>query len=328
MADGGTQTAATDKATVLRGNLAMLVTVLVWGSQRPITDLLLRDFDAWQLSLWRNWFAFPFMILLFAIPLFRGWKIPEIGKWKLFRYLMILGFLSSVGFGVLNTFGVDFAGPIQTSILGCATPIIAAIVAWIIRGTRPEKGVGIALIFVVGGALVAVFGGDRDFSDDSDRTVTALITGGVLIILATSCWQVYSIKAQDWLKGWGQRQITGAPMCLGAIQLTLICWFFSGFNVTEFPPPVPKDATTAGLFFYVAMGSIIIGTVAWNYGVKALGSVVAAIYLNLAPVVSIALAVAMGATLHVEEVVGAVLIVAGVAFTQRKLWRRNQPGLD
>jgi len=65
------------------------------------------------------------------------------------------------------------------------------------------------------------------------------------------------------------------------------------------------------------------GVLLWNFGVRRLGIVVASIYLNLIPVISVLIAVALGYEARWEQLVGGALVLAGVAWSQVR-GRRHQ----
>ena len=205
------------------------------------------------------------------------------------------------------TLGVRYSHPVTAAALVACTPLVAGFVAWMLQGVAPTRGL------LLGGGL-AILGGALASIDLATGTL-GLRGGEFLILMATFSWSWYSLTAQRWLAGYSQFSITLYSIVpAGLILCTLYgLALLGGLAAAEFPPPRRLDIL---LMLSISLGSICIGTVCWNFGVGRVGVVVAAMYLNLIPVVAVLVAMGFGVRPRAEQLLGGVVVLAGVSLAQ------------
>ena len=170
-------------------------------------------------------------------------------------------------------------------------------------GTRP------ALALAFAGGLLAMV-------DWHAAESPLMFRGGeILLLLSTVCWCWYSVEAQRALAGMSQVQITFLTMIPASAVLTLAYLAAGLLGAAHLPMPKPTSSDLA-IFLYMGGAVAGLGVMLWNFGVQRLGVVIASIYLNLIPVVAVAISVAFGTRLRVEQLIGAILVLAGVALSQ------------
>ncbi len=83
---------------------------------------------------------------------------------------------------------------------------------------------------------------------------------------------------------------------------------------------------------WIVVVLVAIGLIAWNHGVNRSGIVVALIYLNMMPVVAIAITALLGTPPRLFQIVGGGLVIAGVLQSQLRRLRKARiaavPGED
>jgi drug/metabolite transporter (DMT)-like permease len=292
-------------------NLGLLLTVLFWGGQVPVLDALLQSYGPWFIAALRYGIALPVFWLLLQV--FESGPPRPLGlPW--YR-LTALGF-GMAGFTILFTFGIRYSNPVTAAVIAAAQPLVAGIVAWVMTRQPLAPGMPLALLLAIVGALLATI-------DWTARPLSlGFGVGELLIIAASVCWSWYSLAAQDWLAGHSQLRITGATM----LPATLICLAVYGLALMTGAGrlPVAPDWGQLGLMAWAGLGAAVAGIFFWNYGVRYLGLVVASLFLNLIPIVAIAIATLFGAKPGVAQLAGAALVVAALIQAQLRSFARRR----
>lgn len=289
-------------------NLGLFLTAIFWGSLVPILSSLLERWDPYFLSALRYGLPVPIFLVLVWIreP---GPLIPP--GTSLRRLLALGGALAA--FSTLYTVGVAHANPITAAIVSACSPIVAGIVAWIGTRTPPQRTLYLAVPLAVAGGVLSTL-------DITGIGASVRLGGGEPLIVAGSvCWACYSIGAQRWLGHWSLIRISALTITPCAVLL--VAWY-GMLRLAGLTRPLPTAwAADVPSLAWVTFAAVVAGILLWNHGVRILGVVVAALYLNLIPVVALVVAAWMGTRPRLEQLVGAALVVAAVA--QAQLRRRS-----
>jgi drug/metabolite transporter (DMT)-like permease len=78
----------------------------------------------------------------------------------------------------------------------------------------------------------------------------------------------------------------------------------------------------------MVIGPVVLGLLLWNFGVSRFGIMVAALFVNLSPIVAVSLLALAGKPPTGAQVVGGLLVIGGVVWCEaRAMWRgRNSHG--
>jgi len=302
---------------MIAANFGLLLTAVAWGSMIPLINILVGTWDPIFLSALRYLLGAPILLLL--LWLFeRGPLWPAgVAAWRVW----LLGAVGIGLFAPLYTFGIANSNPFTAAVLSAAGPIIAAGVAWAAFRIPLERGMIPAVVMAVVGGVLATY-------DPSQAGNPFDLRGGEpLLILASICWTWYSLAAQRWLKGHSQLRITSITMLTGAIVSAAIYLAAAALNLAELPPPPPHGLRDVGLVTWMVLVSVVAGIFLWNYGVRVMGIVFAALFMNLVPVMAILMIAATGVEPTTMQLLGAGLVMGGVLQAQlRRLLsqRRNR----
>lgn len=121
-----------------------------------------------------------------------------------------------------------------------------------------------------------------------------------------------------------QLRITGLTLASGAVVITVIYIVLGAAGLAELPPEPPRDAIDVALLGWVVLMVVVLGVYLWHYGVRHVGVVVASLYMNLVPVVAVAITAALGTPPTWNQVVGGLLVVLGVAYIQLRSRQGDQ----
>jgi drug/metabolite transporter (DMT)-like permease len=282
--------------TPLADRAAILGTVLLWGTQIPALHALGARWDPFTLNIIRYLLAAAaFALILRAVPARAAGRLPP-------RRGLMLGALMA-GFGILFTTGAVIGDPVATATVAALMPLTASLVNWAMIGTRPAGRTVAALAFVVPGAALATPAGGGAGSHP--------VLGILLMVSAQATWALYSLQAQAWTPGWSQIARTAVSV---RASLPFHAAAFAAVAALGTARAAPADAMTldATLIVAVTLGPLVLGVVLWNTSVARLGLPVAALHLNLIPVVGIALAALLGAWPSAAQLAGAAIVVAAM----------------
>ena len=221
---------------------------------------------------------------------------------------------SMTGFAAFFTFGAAIANPITVSILAASSPIIAAFVTWATAGEKPSRGVLIGLACVLpGGLLVGV--------DWTAAGAQIVLTGGeIFVVLGIASWSWYSLKAQQWLSGCSALRISAISATAAAPIGLPLYGAAIAFGLT-YGNPLAASVTDVLFFAAICLGASALGVVGWHLGILNFGLVIAALHLNLIPLVGIGVAMALGVHPRLEQILGGLLVLLGVVLAQRITYR-------
>ncbi len=287
--------------TLLDG--ALLLMVLIWGSNFSVVKVALRDFPE---------IPFNAMRLLIGSAVFLGviwWqRDSERQQAPLSRtdWLQLL-FLGAVG---TFLYQLCFVGGVRRTsvangslIVGCSPILIALLSAWAgHERIKPVRWVG---VFLALGGLYLVVGRGAELSSQT-------LYGDALMLAGVSCWAVYSVASQPILKRHSALTVIGLTFSIGAAI----------YVVMMVPVLLRVDwsaisAQSWGLMVASALLALNLSYYIWYTGLKKLGGSRTSVYSYLTPVVAMVVAAAwLSEPISANQVAGAGAIFTGLLITR------------
>lgn len=295
----------------------LLLTAFTWGSQVPLTAVLLAHLPPFLLAATRYSLGAVVLMLMVASrepgPVFSpGLPWPRI---------FLLGGLGIAGFGACHTFGIWYSGPITAAAILATGPVVAALMDRILGGRRLPRITQLAVAVAVAGGLVAAFGGSGKGA--------ASHGGEVLILIGVVLWTWYSMQAQSWLAPLGLGQMRITMLTAGTAGLTL--WAIYGVTVATGVQPLPSawpPPSDFAILAYLVVFPTALSIFTWNLGAGRLGVTVATLFLNLSPVFSVLVGIAVGTEPTPAELIGGALAIAAVLLLQLGQLSRRPASVD
>lgn len=286
----------------LSAHVALATVVVFWAGAFPaIKALLDQGLAAQDIALLRYLVAAPG----FAFLLWRSGGLPGLTRADATR-LAAAGLLVVGGYHVSLNVGTRFTTSGTAALVVALAPALTFALA---TGLGLERATvrrvsGLALAFA-GVAVVVLLGAGGELS-------LAGVKGPLIVLGAPLAFALYNVLLQPLLGRYGLVALTAASSLLGTVALLPLA------------RPATLDAVTGisagdgALVLYLGIICTLLGYVAWNVGLRGLGSTRAVTYAYAIPV----LAVAFGAVLLDERVTawlvaGGALVLAGVATAQR-----------
>jgi drug/metabolite transporter (DMT)-like permease len=301
--------------TSLRGAGLLLMAATAWGGLFPVAMVTLPVLDPFHMTAIRYGITaiiFVGLLVLAEGPL--ALKMEGRGA-----RAALLGTAGFAGLGLLVFVGLQHSRPEHGAIIMATQPLIAVVVAWLLRGVRPARAtlgfLGIALVgvllVVTKGRLTGLFAGGTGFGD-------------MLMFLGAVSWVVYTLGAADF-PSWSPLRYTALTCMLSLpaiLGLTAIATA-SGYVST----PSADDVESVGwqLVYIIGIASVL-GVLSWNAGNKLLGATNGVLFINFVPVTVFAIRIAQGHHFQPIEFVGAALVI-GALIANNVVVRRATPAL-
>lgn len=297
---------------------------LIWGSSFLFMKVALEGTDFGQVL----WIRLVLGALaLGAVMLITRSRVPRSkALWGHFAVVGVIG--SAIPFG-LFAWAEQYVDSGIASILNAFTPIMTAVMVTL--AFRVERVTREQIIGIVAGIIgVVIITGPWRFADTgSGAAPITELAGQIACVGAALCYGITFGYLRRFITPTGVSAVTTAFMqiSLGAVAVVLFTpWIMAS----------PMQLTLPVVLSLAALG--ILGTgfaYLWNINVLLVwGPTATSTVTYLTPIVGVLLGVTvLGETLHWHEPLGAVLVLIGILFAQRRIrvpdsWRRSPAGDD
>lgn len=284
---------------------AMLVAAtLIWSGNFVIGRAVRLDIPPLGLSFWR-WSLALALLMPFGLPeLHRQW--PFIRRhWAIFT---LLGLTGVATFNTAAYLALSATETINAVLMISVTPVLIVALSWLMfrDPVSPLQATGIAVS--LGGVLSIVSRGDT-----AVLLGLRLNPGDLWMVVAVSAWALYSTLL---------KRRPGGLSPTGQLTLLVLIGWIALIPVylgeVAFGRPMPLDAVSIGVVFYVAVFASLAAYFCWNGAVAAVGPNRSGLFLHLMPVFSTVLAIIfLGERFQAFHAVGIALILSGLVLTTR-----------
>ena len=274
---------------------------LFWAMNFVVGDRVIAEFTPLELTFLRWLGAFPILLVITL------WIERErLDKWRLARQEwwihVIQAVLGMVGYTLLLYAALDTTSPVNASVISAINPAVIALAAVVVLGERIRRGgvLGIAISFV-GVVVVVLFGGSNGIANVS------IAVGDLLMLGAILAWTAYVIIS---------RRIKTPPITATTVQVGISALMLAPVMAIVGIQATPSAEGWWGLAIIIVFPSAL-AYLLWNVAVTQLGPSRTGVFLNLLPVFTAIIAVTLGDALTVWQVIGGVIVLAGVYLTTR-----------
>ncbi|WFB49852.1 DMT family transporter [Vibrio coralliilyticus] len=291
--------------------LLPLFTVFIWGGNAIINKMAASVIEPSAMSFFR-WFFAMLVLTPFCLP-------PVIKQWNVIKpHLNKLAFLALLGM-VLNQSLGYYAGVTTTaSNMALITSLVPLLSVFM---SVPLLGKSISPLSIIGG-IISLAGlsfmlGQGDMVFFLHQRVTE---GDALMVLAAICYATYCVLIKRWrmpLSNWTLIYMQG----LFAVLILTPLWLSS-----EHLAPTPGSVS---LIAYASLAGSLLAPWMWVKAIDAIGADSSAMFMNLLPVVAVALAATLlGENIESYHVMGGIIVISGVILSQIKRVRRTDESLQ
>lgn len=292
-----------------RPELALLLTVLIWGLNFPVIKLPLEELPAFVVNALRFGFSVFVLGVMHARSAGAFWE--PVRRWPVrIALLGLLGYAAYQGFFIL---GIARTTAGNGALIMASVPIWTALGARLLGVERLPLGawVGLGIGFV--GTLFVVLGGSAEVSLSE-----AAFLGNMLMLGGAFTWAAYTVLMRPMMdRGASDTGIAFfAMMSAMPILWALGAWEWGDTNLLEI------SGTSWAAIVFSGLLSTGAAYAWWNQGVRALGPSQAAAWNNLVPVIAVAVGVLLlGETVSAMQLGGGAFILGGL-FVMRRARRR------
>jgi drug/metabolite transporter (DMT)-like permease len=286
---------------------ALLAVAVMWASTFTLFKIAWRDIDpvAFTGIRFASMVVFSIGLLLLTKQRVRPRRedIPLLVASGLTGY-----FLYQMGF----VLGLERTSALASAILISTHPIFSVVFMRVVRRERPARNevLGVAVAFLG----VAVF--LRFWSAFGPARPGDLYSLG-----AAAAFGAYGVINQPLNTRYSSRELMAYGLAVGGVLITLVA----------IPDMIRQDWSAVGapawtILVYAVVGPVYLAYTLWNWGIRRRGIPRTVVYGFLVPILGGALAVvALHEPLHVEQVIGAILVVAGLVLTRLPATRAPTP---
>ncbi|WP_226035383.1 DMT family transporter [Aquibacillus saliphilus] len=232
-------------------------------------------------------------------------------EWKAILSLSISGL---VLFNILVYLALNYTTSVNAAIVESSTPVFALLLGFILFNERFTK---VQLI----GVILSLFGVFSVITKGSLDVILSLSfnPGDIIMLGAMLTWAIYSIfiKQHTW-----KFPVMGGLLVMCVIAIVILV----PLSAIEYNKIASINWSTPVILGLIYLGVFpsLIALMAYNKGVSEIGPSKASIFLNLIPVFTMIGAVLfLGEIITWVQIVGGILVITGVAITNKKVNAKN-----
>ena len=285
----------------LNGNHYAILSMLLWSTGFPISEVLLDVWDPLSLTFVRLIGAGIFLgilTLLFSKPY-------DLTTWPL-KEAFLVGVIGT-GFGTaFMNFGFRYSNPFNIAVISTMIPLISMIMGTIQKTERLTSRMAAAIFLsLIGGIMISV---------SNLKNGSSFEGGEILMLISIILWTWSMRQAVSLLLPIPTLPRVTLTMLSGAVVLVPIMALVHWLGITELV--IFWSTTDIILVSWLSIFSIGLATVVWFFSAENLGPTVAAIHLNIVPFYVLIITVFMGGKILISQILGALLVGVGVVTAQ------------
>lgn len=286
---------------LVRGAGLLLVAGVAWGGLFPIALVTLPRLDPFYMTSIR--YGITAIVLLVLLAGIEGRDMLRV-EGKALR-LAALGSFGFAGLGLLVFVGLQHSRPEHGGIIMATQPLIAAIVAWQLKGTRPSHStLGFLALALAGVVLVITKGHFTGLSGGGTGW------GDLLMFFGAVSWVIYTLGAAEF-PSWSPLRYTTLTCALALptiFGLTLVATAFGYVAM----PSIEAVASVGWQLAYIIGVASLLAVLSWNAGNRILGAANGVLFINFVPITVFAIRIAQGHRFAPIEFVGAALVIGAL----------------
>jgi drug/metabolite transporter (DMT)-like permease len=283
----------------VKASLYLVLATLFWSGNYVVGEAAVASMTPLELTFWR-W-------ALAAVPLLLLAQFVEKPDWRavLRRWpaLLVLSMLGMSGYTLLLYGALGYTSAMNASLITAANPALIVVMAIILLGEKTTRLGWLGICLGLLGVLLVLTRGELQ------RLLSfTMNTGELLMIGAIIVWGFYTIIA---------RRLNLPAIAATAVQVVMATVSLAPFAIAlnvQFPDTPAEGWSLAYIAVFPSLGAYLL----WNLALKSTPPGTAGNYLNLMVVFTAVITVALGTPLTLVQVIGGLMVIAGVLLTGAK----------
>ncbi|AXY03313.1 DMT family transporter [Vibrio alfacsensis] len=282
-------------------------TVMIWGGNAIVNKMASSTIEPSAMSFYR-WLLSMVILTPFCLPaVLRQRHIIK-------PHLTKLAVLALLGMVLNQSLGYYAGLTTSASNMALITSLVPLMSVFL---SVPLLGKSISMLSIVGGVLslsgLAFMLGHGDIRYFFNQDITQ---GDSLMILASLCYAVYCVLLKRWKMPFNSMTLVYMQGAFTLIMLMPL-WLRSEHLL--------PSQSALPLIAYAGIAASIFAPLMWVKAIDLIGADSSAMFMNLMPVVSVALAsTLLGEKIHTYHIIGGMLVISGVILSQIKLRRKGK----
>lgn len=271
--------------------LLVAVAAILWGANFNLSKLVIQEISPLLAGAGR------FVLAAMVMAAMVAWQRQAIPLIRHFRAYAVLGLVGVGGFNLLFFMGMQTTSAVNGALIMAINPLVTGFLAALFLGERLSQRQMIAMPVALIGVGIVVLGGGAS---------VALSPGDALMLGANFCWAIYNVLCRRLMPAESGLVNTTGIMVMGAVVMSVTA-LVAGVPVQM---PTPTAALSLAI---MAIGGSAIAYLFWNISLVRLGPTRTALFLNLVPVATMAIAAASGHPPSLLQLIGAIVVLAAVS---------------
>ncbi|GKX60971.1 DMT family transporter [Leminorella grimontii] len=277
-----------------------LIAVFIWAVNTIVNKLSAGAIDPAAISFYR-WLLAVLLLTPFILPgIVRNRKNVRTYWWK----LLVLGFLGMALYQSLAYYAAYTISALTIGIFISLIPLLTVLISIVALKTPPTQGTLIGGLLSFGGILWLISGGDL-----AKLMEIGIGKGELMMLTAAIAYALYGVLTKRWSMALPNWQSIYMQALFGTILL--LPSFLLANDVT-------LNARNIPLVLYAGIPASVIAPFFWVQGVMKLGASRAALFMNITPVLTAAIAIVfLQEEIHGYHILGGGLSLIGVVLAQK-----------
>lgn len=273
---------------------------LFWAGNYIFGKLVVTELSPIQLTFCRWAIA---IFLLFPIA---HWVERPVWKtvWKQWPLLFTMGVLGIIGYNLLLYEALQYTTSLNASLVNAMNPALIVCCSALFLKERFSISTVLGLLVSLAGVMLVLTHGQFSFIFQNSYNI-----GDLIMLAAISVWTAYSLLGRR-AKGIPPISAIAVSALLGLI--VLFPFFLASGN------PFPLSGKAAIGIVYISIFPSVASFIFWNAGLREIGASRSGIYMNLITVFTAILSLLMGNRINISQIIGGVLVFAGVYLTSTR----------
>ncbi len=280
--------------------------VVLWASYPALIKLALDDFPPFFFATLRTSVAAAFLVGSLARAGETATRGLTAASW---RPLLILGISGIFVSQQLSYVSIHYSTASNALLLQAATPVMVTLGAWLYLGERLGTAQWLGAGASVLGVLIVITHGRF-----AALRLSEIHVGDLINLVGIAGWSVYTVYGRRVLASHSPAVATTAAYVVGTLLMIPVAVVTAPY----FPAPRLSSTFAWGVVVYQA----VLGAIAhvwWYRAVHVVGPSRAAIFMNVQPVLGLAIAaLVLHEQISASQIAGAIFVIGGVALTTRE----------
>ena len=281
----------------IKGHLLAFLTITIWSSTFIISKVLLEQFEPTQILIFRFIICILFLTIIYP-------KFTFINHWKE-EIVVVSGATCIAFYFIFENSALKYTYASNVSLIVATIPILTILISNIQNKKKiRSKKIIIGFIIAYSGVVLLILNGGNLQGVDPK--------GDFLALGAAISFSIYSIVLDRVHNKYHIIQLT-RKVFIYALALFLIINFIKGQSL----PFRTLSPNIAFALLYLGIFASSLAFLMWNLAIKTIGSIKTNQYIYFVPIVTtIFSAIVLDEKITMTSIVGTLLIIGGVYFTE------------